>query len=772
MNLALLDPFRRQVPDRIDATFTLGSDRHPPLPTNRKPLTIPRSLAAAGSASTSQEEDDDGDDDDDEAVKMDEDVAPAPSSPATKAKRAEWSIPAAEDWVSCHSVAFNRRGTYLAAGHLSGAVPVHDALSRTVCAVHRPPAFGEGVESPPLTESDVRRYAGADRESGGGGGAAAPEEQFEYRNGVTSLSWSKRSRLLLVAAVGDRNVRLVDNEHPLSVESGAGNGCGAADSGEGDGEGNGDAVANTPGSAATSSPISVANGNEDGDDGGGEDDSSVAAQSRSSEGASTPAAKKRKKSDVGGDVDGDEAIEAATPVPHEKQHQQQKKTDKFASVKYRILPPADVVPPSDDMSQEDLEAHCRRHGPDDALGGGDGKFTACRIAASEQMDQQRQPVYDRYQTQILPLPNAVGASVELHPRDCNAGFAVLADGSLILFRFPIGGYVDSQGGNNQEGKRGSVVYVVNPGGKYFVTDAAFGHDGSELYAVTKCGSLLGFRVGNDVLMRLRSPIALESMTGQATQVTIPVDQPAFCIKIPGGAAAWQLVVSRNGRLILVNSADCALRLFGAEECWGSARKAEGQSSLDDVKPRYVFQDLVSKVAWTSCAFSGDAEYVVGGCNSNPHMGDRYDLYIWNTGTGALIDQLNGPQVELHDVAFHPTRPFIAVATSDGIVDTWGPRMDWTNFAPSFQALPMNIEYVEKEDEFDVVIDGDDAEEERIRKETEAKLMEEGKVVDVTTVDPVPVFDSDSEEEEDVFRFDTIIVCTIKPKAAAVVPTSK
>ena len=170
-------------------------------------------------------------------------------------------------------------------------------------------------------------------------------------------------------------------------------------------------------------------------------------------------------------------------------------------------------------------------------------------------------------------------------------------------------------------------------------------------------------------------------------------------------------MSRNGRLLLINSADCALRLFGAEECWESSKNAtEGHSSSDDVKPRFVFQDLVSKIAWTSCAFSGDAEYVVGGCNSNPHMGDRYDLYIWNTGTGALIDQLNGPQVELHDVAFHPTRPFLAVATSDGIVDTWGPRMDWTNFAPSFQALPMNIEYVEKEDEFDVVIDGDDAEE--------------------------------------------------------------
>ena len=730
MNLALLDPFRRQVPDRIDSTLTLGSDLHPPLPTNRKPLTIPRSLATAPSDRASQGEDD---------VNM-EDVSSSSATPSSSSpsKRAEWSIPAAEDWISCHSVAFNRRGTYLAAGHLSGAVPIHDTLSRTVSAVHRPPAFGEGTESPPLTESDVRRYVNR----------VGAEEQFEYRNGVTSLSWSKRSRLLLVAAIGDRNIRLVDNEHPLGVDI-AGGGSGSACVGDG----GADAVAGgTPGSVAASSPISVANGN--GEDGG--EDSSVVAQ-LSSSGTSTPAAKKRKKSD-GGTDNKDEAV--ATP-PIKKKNT----IEKFASVKYRILPPADIVSSSDSMSQEELAAYCCRYGSDDALGGGDRRFAACRVAADEQIDSQRK-TYTRYQTQILPLPNAVGASVELHPRDCHAGFAVQADGSLILFRFPLGGYVEGNG-EYENGKRGRVLYIVHPGDKYFITDAAFGHDGSELYAVTKCGSLLGFRIGADVLKMLRSPVALDTGIADAPQPTPPLDQPAFCIKIHGGAAAWQLVVSRNGRLILINSADCALRLFGAEECWELAKSTtEGQRS-DDVKPRYVFQDLISKVAFTSCAFSGDAEYVVGGCNSNPNMGDRYDLYIWNTGTGALIDQLNGPQVELHDVSFHPSRPFIAVATSDGIVDTWGPRMDWTNFAPSFQALPMNIEYVEKEDEFDVVIDGDDAEEERKKKEIKAKLMEEGKVVDVTTVDPVPVFDSDSEEEEDVFRFDTRIVCTLKPRAPSV-----
>ena len=59
-----------------------------------------------------------------------------------------------------------------------------------------------------------------------------------------------------------------------------------------------------------------------------------------------------------------------------------------------------------------------------------------------------------------------------------------------------------------------------------------------------------------------------------------------------------------------------------------------------------------------------------------------------------------------------------------------------------------------------------------KKEVEAKLMEEGKIVDVTSVDPVPVFDSDSEEEEDVFRFETKITRTIKQKVAPVTTGNK
>lgn len=114
-----------------------------------------------------------------------------------------------------------------------------------------------------------------------------------------------------------------------------------------------------------------------------------------------------------------------------------------------------------------------------------------------------------------------------------------------------------------------------------------------------------------------------------------------------------------------------------------------------------------------------------------------------------MDQLTGPQISLYSLSWHPTRSFIAVGTSDGLVDIWGPRMDWTAFAPDFQALQKNVEYVEKEDEFDVIVD--DVDELEKRKKLSNKL-EERELVDVTTIDAIPAFDSDSECEENVFYF--------------------
>ena len=142
----------------------------------------------------------------------------------------------------------------------------------------------------------------------------------------------------------------------------------------------------------------------------------------------------------------------------------------------------------------------------------------------------------------------------------------------------------------------------------------------------------------------------------------------------GRDAAWQILT--YGKHLLINSADCSLRLYDVEELSQEFDKVSS-GDTEDIKPCFVFQDNISKAPWASCDFSGDGEYVVGGCNSYPRPGDNYKLFLFSTHTGELVDQLTGPVTSLYSLSCHPTRPFIAVGTSDGIIDVWGARLGKT-----------------------------------------------------------------------------------------------
>jgi len=67
---------------------------------------------------------------------------------------------------------------------------------------------------------------------------------------------------------------------------------------------------------------------------------------------------------------------------------------------------------------------------------------------------------------------------------------------------------------------------------------------------------------------------------------------------------------------------------------------------------------------------------------------------------------------------------------------------------------MNVEYVEREDEFDVDTQG------RYLMDIDNKDTQddnENDFVDVATIERVPVFASDSEDEEEVFSYQTKVV---------------
>jgi len=227
--------------------------------------------------------------------------------------------------------------------------------------------------------------------------------------------------------------------------------------------------------------------------------------------------------------------------------------------------------------------------------------------------------------------------------------------------------------------------------------------------------------------------------------TIESIQSSLTFDIPGRASIKQIKLSMNNTFLLINSDDGSLHLYNVIDF------SNDNLEPATIKPCFTFKDAMNSVSWISIDFSGDEEYLISGCNLKE---EKYELYVWNTRTGELLYRLTGPQALLHSISCHPNRPFIAVSTSDGLVDIWGPPMDWTAFAPDFQPITVNNEYIEEEDEFDRQVDT--CEKVNLSNDEHKQDEVEDTIVDIITIDKIPVFLSDSENDDQVFYFETKI----------------
>uniref|UniRef100_A0A672IQ39 Retinoblastoma-binding protein 5 n=1 Tax=Salarias fasciatus TaxID=181472 RepID=A0A672IQ39_SALFA len=189
--------------------------------------------------------------------------------------------------------------------------------------------------------------------------------------------------------------------------------------------------------------------------------------------------------------------------------------------------------------------------------------------------------------------------------------------------------------------------------------------------------------------------------------------------------------ARKGSCFLINTADRIIRVYDGREILTCGRDGEPE-------PMQKLQDLVNRTPWKRCCFSGDGEYIVAG------SARQHALYIWEKTMGNLVKILHGTRGELLlDVAWHPVRPIIA-SISSGVVSIWAQNQveNWSAFAPDFKELDENVEYEERESEFDI------EDEDKSEPEQTGADAAEDEEVDVTTVDPIVAFCSSDEELED------------------------
>ncbi|KAF2170223.1 hypothetical protein M409DRAFT_64555 [Zasmidium cellare ATCC 36951] len=281
---------------------------------------------------------------------------------------------------------------------------------------------------------------------------------------------------------------------------------------------------------------------------------------------------------------------------------------------------------------------------------------------------------------------------ELHPSNFNICVAALYEYRPVLADFTDSKKVKQMALPNLP-KRAPHEIEGNEkaDAKHFTTVAAFTPTGSHIITGTTKGWLN----------------VIDSKTKETVYSNRLCSKPILLIRL-----------SSSGRDLLVNASDTIIRTIKLPDL--SDPNLQPDSIRLEVE--HKFQDVVNRLSWNHVAFSSNADYVMASTLMN------HDIYIWERGHGSLVKILEGPKEELGAVEWHPTRAFVAATgVESGRIYLWSINTPqrWSALAPDFVEVEENVEYIEKEDEFDI---HDTAE------LTKRRLDQEDEDVDVLTVD--------------------------------------
>lgn len=156
-----------------------------------------------------------------------------------------------------------------------------------------------------------------------------------------------------------------------------------------------------------------------------------------------------------------------------------------------------------------------------------------------------------------------------------------------------------------------------------------------------------------------------------------------------------LCILANGRKLAVNSLDRIIRQINMPDMYNAAPEDW------EFEVEHKYQDVVNRLQWNSVAFNHNGEFLCALSFGN----SSHDLYLWETQLGSLTKILEGSNEELVDVKWNYRRCMIGLSGLDlGHIYLWLIRFPqkWLALAPDFVEVEENIDYQEREDEFDIV----------------------------------------------------------------------
>ncbi|RLV93837.1 COMPASS component SWD1 [Spathaspora sp. JA1] len=162
-----------------------------------------------------------------------------------------------------------------------------------------------------------------------------------------------------------------------------------------------------------------------------------------------------------------------------------------------------------------------------------------------------------------------------------------------------------------------------------------------------------------------------------------------------------LVISSNGCKLAVNSSDRIIRQINLPDLINITNPNDWEFEID-----HKYQDVVNRVQWNSMSYNHNGDFLVA---STYGQQSSHDLYIWETNNGSLIKILEGAKEELIDVKWNYPKCIIgSIGLDSGAIYIWSITFPqkWSALAPDFVEIEENIEYIESEQEFDIIDDNE------------------------------------------------------------------
>ena len=212
-----------------------------------------------------------------------------------------------------------------------------------------------------------------------------------------------------------------------------------------------------------------------------------------------------------------------------------------------------------------------------------------------------------------------------------------------------------------------------------------------------------------------SHILAGTSKGYLNIISVATRETLYSVKLCAPSTILSLRLSTSGTSLVLNCSDRVIRTLHLPDL--SAPGLDADKIHLELEHR--FSDPVNRLSWNHVAFSGGSGDFVLASTYNNH-----DVDIWERSHGSLVRILEGPKEEMGSVEWCPDKPLIAATSLEsGRIFLWGVQSPqrWSALAPDFVEVEENVEYEEREDEFDI----HPVEERRMRM-----LDAEGESVDV------------------------------------------